>query len=155
MTFPGGCAEDHHGVNGRRRGYVFWHLTAFGLCSLPLLSPPQRRKKQSKPQAKSMCSKREVPQHGGYHSTFSPLSLELRAAAGPGCAAGAGTLSPLGPLTLLLAGSCTAVGFASSKPLRLHPAKDLETERGHTAGEGLPPVLGPALLGRPPACRGA
>ena len=90
-----------------------------------------------------------MPQHGGYHSTFSPLCLELRAAAGPGCAAGAGTQSPLGPLTLLLEGSCTAVGFPSSKALRLHPAWVLETERGHTAGEGLPPVLGPALLGPP------
>jgi len=151
MTFPGGRAEDHQGVNGKRRGYIFWHLTAFGLCSLPLFSPQQRRKKQSKPQAKSMCSKREVPQHGGYHSTFSPLCLELRAAAGPGCAAGAGTLSPLCPFTLLLVGSCAAVGSSSSKPLRLHPARVLETERGHAAGEGLPPVLGPALLGSPPA----
>ena len=152
MIFPGGRAEDHQGVNGKRRGYIFWHLTAFGLCSLPLFSPLQRRKKQSKPQAKSMCSKREVPQHGGYHSTFSPLCLELRAAAGPGCAAGAGTLSPLCPLNLLLAGCCAAVGFSSSsKPLRLHPARVLETEREHVAGEGLPPVLGPALLGSPPA----
>ena len=100
-----------------------------------------------------MCLKRAAAHQGGSHSTFSPLSLELRAAAGPGCAAGAGTLSPLGPLTLLLAGSCAAVGFASSKPLRLHPAKDLETEREHTAGEGLPPVLGPAVVGSPPAWR--
>ena len=151
MTFPGGRAEDHHGVNEKRQGYTFWHLTAFGLCSLPLFSPQQRRKKQSKAQAKSMCSKREAPQHGGYHSTSSPLCLELRAAAGPGCAAGAGTLSPLCPFTLLLVGSCAAVGSSSSKPLRLHPARVLETEREHVAGEGLPPVLGPALLGSPPA----
>ena len=25
----GGHREDHHGVNGKRQGYVFWHLTAF------------------------------------------------------------------------------------------------------------------------------
>ena len=40
-------AEDHPGVNGKKQGYTFGYLTAFGLCSLPLLTPPQRRKKQS------------------------------------------------------------------------------------------------------------
>ena len=35
-------AEDHPGVNGKRQGYTFWQLTAFGLCSLPLFSPPQK-----------------------------------------------------------------------------------------------------------------
>ncbi len=126
--------------------------TSLPLDFVAFHSFPLHREGKSKANPKqTQCSHREAPQHGGYHSTFSPLCLELRAAAGPGCAAGAGTLSPLCPFTLLLVGSCAAVGSSSSKPLRLHPARVLETERGHTAGEGLPPVLGPALLRRFPA----
>ncbi len=99
MTFPGERAEDHHEVNEKRQGYTFWHLTAFGLCCLPLFSPPQRRKKQSQPCANSVCSHREVPQHGGYHSTFSPLCLERS------------------PRTHL----CTCSGSSEGSLLQLHP----------------------------------
>ncbi len=65
MTFPGGRREDHPGVNEKRQGYTFGHLTAFGLCSLLLFSPPQRRKKQSKVSvlAQGSASARRVPQH--------------------------------------------------------------------------------------------
>lgn len=59
MTFPVGRTEDHHGMNGKRWGYIFWHLSAFGLCSLQLFSPPQRRKKQSQPQANSVPHQRQ------------------------------------------------------------------------------------------------
>lgn len=38
MTFPGGHTEDHHGVNGKRQGYTFWPILAFGLGSLQLFS---------------------------------------------------------------------------------------------------------------------
>ena len=58
MIFPGGRAEDHQGVNGKRRGYIFWHLT-LPLDFVAFHSFPPKREGKSKAKPKqSQCARK-------------------------------------------------------------------------------------------------
>lgn len=67
-----GHAKDHHGVNGKRWGYTFWHVLAFGLGSLQLFSPLRREEEK----AKQTLSKLHVLPYSMCKRSTSPGQLQ-------------------------------------------------------------------------------